>query len=244
MKQGVANAVQAAYDKQYEDASPEWRELGGINKARNIVEVSSTYQFSTALDVGAGDGAVLKWLAAAQFVPEFHALEISDSGLEKIVARQLSSVKRVSKFDGYTIPYSDKAFEVATCSHVMEHVEHPRLLLREIGRVAEYQIFEVPIDFSFSVDKKVKHFLSYGHINIFTPALFRFLLLSEGFEILHEKHVFFDKQVLNMLYPHPVKRMYMHMKNYIIKTIPAFRHYKPNAYTVLCKYKGNSLTIM
>ena len=78
-------------------------------------------------------------------------------------------------------------FNMVYCSHVIEHVEHPRILLREIGRVSEFQVFEIPLDYSCDVNKKVQHFISYGHINIFTPALFKFLLLSEGFEIISEK---------------------------------------------------------
>ena len=73
------------------------------------------------------------------------------------------------------------------CSHVLEHVEHPRLLLRELRRVARFQVFEVPLDYSIGVHKQAAALLDYGHINVFTPSLFKFLLLSEGFTILKER---------------------------------------------------------
>jgi hypothetical protein len=34
-------------------------------------------------------------------------------------------------YDGYRIPYGDKRFDLAVLSHVVEHLEHPRLLLYE-----------------------------------------------------------------------------------------------------------------
>ncbi|MBI3631233.1 MAG: hypothetical protein HY221_02750, partial [Candidatus Sungbacteria bacterium] len=46
---------------------------------------------------------------------------------------------------------------------------------------------EIPLDYSVNVDKKVAHYLSYGHINVYTPSLFKFLLKSEGYEILAER---------------------------------------------------------
>ena len=55
-------------------------------------------------------------------------------------------------------------------------------------RVAHHQVFEIPLDYAPRVDAHCKHYLSYGHINIFTPSTFRFLLMSEGFEILEERY--------------------------------------------------------
>jgi ubiquinone/menaquinone biosynthesis C-methylase UbiE len=155
----------------------------------------------------------------------------------------MASLKEVNKFDGYKIPYSDKSFDLAMCSHVLEHVEHPRLLLREIARVSNYQFFEVPIDFSFFVDKKIQHYLDYGHINIFTPALFKFLLKSEGFEVISEDFVFITKDQIRFAYKgKPLKIAVQILKNFIINLTP-YRKVKPSAYTVLCKHDGKGLNI-
>src|SRR5207253_875763 len=42
------------------------------------------------------------------------------------------------------------------------------------------------LDYFNGVDKETDHFLSYGHLNIYTPSLFRFLLKSEGFIIRND----------------------------------------------------------
>ena len=49
--------------------------------------------------------------------------------------------------------------------------------------LCSYIRFSVPYA-QFIVD--IQHFLSYGHINIYTPTLFRFLLKSEGYEFISE----------------------------------------------------------
>jgi ubiquinone/menaquinone biosynthesis C-methylase UbiE len=182
----VAETLQAAYDQQYTDKMTEWRELGGKYKAWNILNVCRNHRFAKVLECGAGEGSILKFLDASGIFQELHAIEISDSGVRQIQKRNLRTVREVRKFDGYQIPYADNEFDMAYCSHVIEHVEHPRILLRELKRVSRFQVFEIPLDYSIGVDKKVKQFLSYGHINIYTPSLFKFLLKSEGFEIIDD----------------------------------------------------------
>jgi ubiquinone/menaquinone biosynthesis C-methylase UbiE len=184
----LSPSLAAAYDEQYTDSLIEWRELGGKYKAANILHVCRGRAFHKVLECGAGEGSILKFLDQAGTFDELYALEISGSGLAQIKSRNLPSLREARLFDGYAIPYSDRYFDLAYCSHVVEHVEHTRLLLRELKRVSSCQVFEVPLDYSVGVDQHVRHFLSYGHINIYTPSLFKFLLKSEGFEILAEKH--------------------------------------------------------
>lgn len=239
----VSENVQSTYDNQYKNSDAQWRNMGGRQKAGNIIRLCSALKAKSVVDIGSGDGAVLSFLDKENFSDNISSLEISDSGIEKIKARQMKSLKEVSKFDGYKIPYNDKNFDLAMCSHVLEHVEHPRLLLREIARVSNHQFFEVPIDFSFFVDKKIKHYLDYGHINIFTPALFKFLLKSEGFEVISEEFVFITPDQVRFAYKgKPLKIAVQLLKNFIINLSP-YRKVKPSAYTVLCKHDGKGLNI-
>ncbi len=238
----LSSSLQNVYDQQYANADARWREIGARQKADDIIKLCQKYDFKKVLDVGAGDGAVLKELDSRGFAEKLHAVEISGSGIEKINQRQLKSLQEVKLFDGYTIPYSNKEFPLATCSHVIEHVEHPRLLLREIARVSDYQFFEVPIDFSLFVDRRIEHFLSYGHINIYTPALFKFLLKSEGFEVIDELFLFFSDEVVSYLMKDWKQRMVYKTKAFLLQNSP-LRQVKPNAYAVLCRHKGSELKI-
>jgi SAM-dependent methyltransferase len=44
---------------------------------------------------------------------------------------------RVGYCDAHALPYADKAFGAAIASHVIEHVDRPDIVLRELHRVAD-----------------------------------------------------------------------------------------------------------
>lgn len=188
--------IKSAYDEQYDEKMTSWRELGGKYKAQNILNVIKGKSFKKVLEFGAGEGSILKYLDGSDLIEELYALEISDTGIAEIKKRKLKKLKEIASFNGYNTNYPDNAFDLVYCSHVMEHVEHPRLVLREIKRISKYQVFEIPLDYGKNLDARIDHFLAYGHINIFTPSLFKFLLKSEGFEIQEELHSSVQKEVL------------------------------------------------
>jgi ubiquinone/menaquinone biosynthesis C-methylase UbiE len=183
----LSEDVKSAYNEFYKSSDEAWRMLGASAKARNIMEVCNNIKPHRILEVGAGDGSILHFLDKANFGSEIYALEIADTGVERIRNRKLKNLKAVDSFDGYKISYPDGHFDLVILAHVLEHVEHERILLRELKRVARYVVIEVPLDYRFGVDKRMKHFLNYGHINMYTPTLIRFLLQTEGLEIVADK---------------------------------------------------------
>ena len=183
----LSEDVKSAYNEFYKSSDEAWRMLGASAKAQNIMEVCNSIKPQKILEVGAGDGSILHFLDKVNFGSEIYALEIADTGVERIRNRNLKNLKAVDSFDGYKIPYPDGHFDLVILAHVLEHVEHERILLRELKRVARYVVIEVPLDYRFGVDKRMKHFLNYGHINMYTPTLIRFLLQTEGLEIVADK---------------------------------------------------------
>jgi ubiquinone/menaquinone biosynthesis C-methylase UbiE len=183
----VTDNIADAYNDFYTGSETEWRMLGARSKAANLVEVCSGIKPVKVLEVGAGDGSILHYLNEWGFAEELYALEIAESGVSFIKNRNLSRLREVKSFDGYTIPYADDSFDLVILAHVLEHVEHERVLLRELKRVAKYIAIEVPLDYRFGVDKRMKHFLDYGHINMYTPTLVRFLVQSEGLTVESDK---------------------------------------------------------
>jgi ubiquinone/menaquinone biosynthesis C-methylase UbiE len=240
----VSNTIQEAYSSQYDESIIAWRTNAAKYKAKNILELAKTIQFNTVLEVGSGEGSILDWLSKWDFSNNLNAIEISASGIEIIKSKNIKNLHDVLLFDGYKIPYADNHFDLVICSHVLEHVEHERVLLREIKRVSRYQIFEVPIDFSFYVDKKIRHFLAYGHINIYTPSLFRYLLKSENFEILKDKCYIYDDEVLRHIYKENKYGFFKQkIKNNILKLFPYLVGIKPNSYAVLTTASEQPISI-
>lgn len=208
MDAGVSTALKHGYDEQYNAELGEWRELGGKYKAENIQLLSAGLGARRVLDCGAGEGSVLKWLSEAKCFEELHAVDISQSGVERIKSRKLPGLARVQVFDGYCLDYPDGHFDLAYSTHVIEHVEHPRLLLRELKRVSRHQVLEVPLDYRVGVDRGVAGSLRIGHINIYTPSLFRFLVKSEGLEVVAERLTKLAPEVLRYNWYKNEKRSY------------------------------------
>jgi len=232
----ISRELKTMYDTQYSDKSEEWRKIGAIGKVENIINVSKGFHFNRVIDIGAGDGNILQLLSEKKFCNDFTAVEISDSAIEQIKKKKIIGLSQIKQFDGYNLPFDDKEFDLAICSHVIEHVEYPMMLLREIKRISKNQIFEVPIDFSFNVDRKFNHFYEYGHINIYTPALFNFLLFTEKFEVLKSKYSLYKKESIDFqTKKNTVKYFKIMIKRIIWKTIPILMKLKPNTYTVLTK---------
>ncbi|MCX2481726.1 class I SAM-dependent methyltransferase [Pedobacter sp. MC2016-15] len=180
----LSNDVKSAYNDFYTKDDSEWRMLGAKSKAANIVAVCKSIKPVKVLEVGAGDGSILHFLNEWNFGEQLYALEIADTGVSRIRERGLDRLAEARSFDGYEIPYPDDSFDLVILSHVLEHVEHERILIRELKRIAKNIVVEVPLDYRFGVDKRMKHFLDYGHINMYTPTSLRFLLQSEGLKVV------------------------------------------------------------
>lgn len=253
--ENLSDNIKTAYKEFYQEHNESWRMLGARYKAQHIIDICNEHKFSKVLEVGAGDGSILKLLANQNFAPEYHAVEISESGVEHIKARNIAELKSVQVFDGYHLPFKDDSFDLIILSHVLEHVEHERLLLRELKRVAQYSVIEVPRDYKAGVDNHIKHFLAYGHINVYTPTALRYLLQTEGLEI--------EADLISMIEPEVSKfNAYVNQKRpksmitdlkinaeYAIKKTLAtifgkkMREQLANAYTVLCKKTDHQLEI-
>src|SRR5438067_101157 len=128
----IGGDYKTAYDQFYQKHDEAWRMLGAKFKAQHIIDVCKGLSFAKVLEVGAGDGSILKILSESNFAPEYHAVEISESGVGYIQSRQIKDLKSVQLFDGYKLPFANDSFDLIILSHVLEHVEHERLLLREI----------------------------------------------------------------------------------------------------------------
>jgi ubiquinone/menaquinone biosynthesis C-methylase UbiE len=168
-------------------APTEWRRLGAEGKAQHVIALCERFGVSPTklLEVGAGDGAILRFLGEHGFCKAMHAVEIARSGVDLIREQQIPGLVSCQRFDGYHLPFRDGEFDLVILSHVLEHVEYERALLREIRRVSTYQVIEIPMDFT-ALDEKGFSMLgpSYGHINAHSPASFRFLLATEGFRVV------------------------------------------------------------
>jgi SAM-dependent methyltransferase len=160
----------------------QWRTVGALDKGRNIVALVGHERNSIAsvLEVGSGTGAVLEQLAQQKVGTQWTGIEI---GTER--SQQDSRCVQIHGYDGRTIPYPDRSFDLVYATHVLEHVTDERGFLAEMRRVARKWIYlEVPCELHLRTSHQaLQRTLDIGHINPYTPESFALRLETSGLTV-------------------------------------------------------------
>ena len=182
--------------------------MSAVEKVNNIVNLCSAYPHDSILDIGAGEGSVLEGLAIQGFGENLYALEVSGSAVSAIRERNIPSLIECRSFDGYNITYDDHRFDLVILSHVLEHLEYPRRLIREASRVGWVIFVEVPLEDNRRLGMDYRPD-SVGHINFYSPRTIRRLIQTCDMEILSQtvtnfsysayRHMFGSKALLRYL---------------------------------------------
>lgn len=187
-----SGAVARSFEHHYRDfyrkdaEFERWRDLGASDKFANIQSLWGRYgspDHPSVVDIGCGNGAIAVHAARAGFARRYVGYDISESGIERADQRGLDDVQ-FHVFGG-RVPEADHTYDLAVLSHVVEHVEEPRTVLREAQRVANYVVVEVPLEHT------VRHSGDYrwtdvGHVNFYDLTLIRQLMQSCGITVLGE----------------------------------------------------------
>ncbi len=178
--------LRAHYESYYDGAS-EWRRLGALGKAANILAVcTGEGPLDSVLEIGCGDGAVLARLDELGFGGTLEGVDISSSGIAALRARGLKRLRAAEVFDGSRLPHADGSVDLAVLSHVVEHLEHPRQLLGEAARVARRVVVEVPLEDTWRHPRDYRP-SPVGHINFYSRANLRRLVQTCGLTVLRER---------------------------------------------------------
>ncbi len=211
----------------------EWTLLWAKYKSKNIIDLLEEKEYINILEVWSGNWSVMEYYSKDNRIINIYWIDISNGWIKQTLNKNIPKVIEIKEYDWYSIPYWDDFFDLVICTHVIEHVEHPRMILREMQRVSKEFIFEIPIDFSFFVHKKLDYFLDYWHINIFTPSLFKFLILNEWYKIKGELFRLAPLEIYKYIFKNNYFAYYLRiMKNIIFSIIPFLKKIKPNTYTI------------
>ena len=170
------------YENYYASERNLKRELTAEETLGHIQSLIGNQKVGSIVDIGAGEGSLLRLLHGENRAERYVALEISSSGVEKIKGMALPNVTAIP-FDGYTCEFRDKEFDLALSIHVMEHVEHERLYLSELKRISKRAIIEVPLELNAKIDHSIEIMKPFGHINFYTKETFCNLLKTCGLSI-------------------------------------------------------------
>lgn len=180
------------YSRKYDDRMTQWRSLCAIDKANNIEYMTAGMRpaINDVLEVGCGTGAVLEQLAAKQIGKSFTGIEI---GTERSSEQQRQGI-HIHSYNGHTIPYSDKSFDLVYATHVLEHVTDEREFLFELRRVCRQFVYvEVPCELHLRSSRRaLQQSLDIGHINAYTAESFVLQLETSGLVVKNAR--LFDQQ--------------------------------------------------
>ena len=87
----------------------------------------------TVLDIGCGAGMLTN--ALAQEGHRVFGIDLSSSSLEVAKNHDLTKQVFYQTANAYSLPFSDQFFDIVCAMDILEHVEHPHLLISEASRV-------------------------------------------------------------------------------------------------------------
>lgn len=169
-----------------------WRALGAVGKAEHVIALCTRAGLragghpSSTLEVGCGDGALLCELHARGFGGALSGVEITQAAVD--IARARDQLRSVELYDGVHLPAADGRYELGIVSHVLEHVPHPPALLREVARVCDAVVMEVPLEANVSARRGAKreHAAEVGHLQRLDRTGARAIATRAGLRIAAE----------------------------------------------------------
>jgi SAM-dependent methyltransferase len=129
------------------------------------------------LDLGCGRGCLGRLKPSPEI--EVHGLDHDPLAVEE-ASRYEKAV--CLDLDHERLPYGDAAFEAAIAKDILEHLQDPPRVLREIRRVLRpggRLLVSVPMEYPWVV------WNDYTHVRGFTKDAIRLLLEDAGFDVLH-----------------------------------------------------------
>ena len=124
-------AVKVYKQTKYTSNSPVVQFLNRVY-LRNITDLARRAQPMRLLEVGCGEGVVLRHLSQHLDGVTLVGMDIEAPSLR--VARSQTSASLIQG-SVYALPFAPGSFDLVLCCEVMEHLEHPRAALAELARV-------------------------------------------------------------------------------------------------------------
>lgn len=154
------------------------------------------------LDVGCGDGSLLKLLAETRNI-DARGIELSQAGVNKCVAQGLSVIQGDADQD--LVDYPDDAFDYVVLTQTIQATQRPRDVLAQLLRIGKYAIVSFPnfaywrLRFSLTFNGRMPistHLPEtwYETPNIHFCTFLDFTTLCKDMDIGVEQHIVLDPQ--------------------------------------------------
>ena len=150
-------------------------------------------QAGKVLDYGCGNGVLTYWLWSNGFGKEVMGVDVSQTGVnnaKKSFAREGLTFATIDALSGFAA----HSFDVVVSSHVLEHIDQPKVALSGIAEKAEWLVLEVPLekciwpDLVARLKGKSRNENPLGHVNFWNKATFNQFLKNSGLLVIRDYH--------------------------------------------------------
>jgi 2-polyprenyl-3-methyl-5-hydroxy-6-metoxy-1,4-benzoquinol methylase len=154
----------------------------------SLISLAKPLKAESILDAGCGEGFTMKKLLKSGVGKKIEGIEYSKDSI--LLGKKLFPYLTFKEGSVYELPYQDNSFDLVVCTEVLEHLEEPSKVLKEILRVSkEYVLISVPNEPFFMLGNFIrgKNLSHLGndpnHINHWTINSFFGFLKKNGLKI-------------------------------------------------------------
>mgnify|MGYP001259823095 CR=1 FL=1 len=160
------------------------------NNFKNIITKSKINysEFNLIAEVGCGSGQILSHAKKSDLFKGANFIGYDTSPEAINIAKNLDKTIKYKNEDLTKIDL-EKKFDLLIVSDVFEHIPNYHKFLREIRKKSKYQIFNIPLEISFTSLIRTKNIFetSYnevGHLHFFSDKTAKLTLEKNGYKIL------------------------------------------------------------
>lgn len=125
------------------------------NDLYKIFNSIDSFNISSALEVGCGQGSFLKYFSCKINSSINIGLDIIFSNV-KVAKKKIFPEGNFVQGDAENLPFSNKSFDIVILADIIEHVPEPEKLMKEVTRVGKYCIVNMPIEFCVLTNLRIK----------------------------------------------------------------------------------------
>lgn len=155
----------------------------------SLTSLAKPLKAESILDAGCGEGFTMDKLTKFGIGKQIEGLEHSKEAI--LLGKKLFPNLTFKEGNIYDMPYEDNSFDLVTCTEVLEHINEPIKVFKEVLRVSKkYIIISVPNEPFFMLGNflRGKDLLRLGnnpgHINHWTIISFLNFLKKNGLKII------------------------------------------------------------
>lgn len=155
---------------------------------------------SSVIDLGCGDGSLLKIIKEEKDPRKLLGIDISTTGVASCAKKGIEAI--VSRIDCTLKNIKNKSFDYSICNVTIQMVSSPEILIKEMCRISRYQIISFP-NFGFVLNRLEMLFLgrmpkfmlfgydwySTGHIHQLSVSDFEKFILENNINVERRKFV-------------------------------------------------------